>query len=67
MLAVQAPLERFRIDGPNLSLAPQATLSLSMLLHELTTNAVKYGALSTEAGTISVAWRSRMTTIERPC
>ena len=57
VLAVQAPLERFRIDGPNLSLAPQATLSLSMLLHELTTNAVKYGALSTEAGTISVAWR----------
>ncbi|SEO68306.1 PAS domain S-box-containing protein [Methylobacterium sp. ap11] len=57
VLAVQAPLERFRINGPNLSLAPQATLSLSMLLHELTTNAVKYGALSTEAGMVSVTWR----------
>ncbi len=57
VLALQAPLERLQIDGPNLALAPQATLSLSMLLHELTTNAVKYGALSSEAGMVSVAWR----------
>ncbi|WP_288584943.1 PAS domain-containing protein [uncultured Methylobacterium sp.] len=57
VLALQAPLERFQIEGPSLALAPQATLSLSLLLHELTTNAVKYGALSAEAGKVSVAWR----------
>ncbi|WP_177202263.1 PAS domain-containing protein [Methylobacterium sp. ap11] len=57
VLTLQAPLERFQTDGPDLALAPPATLSLSMLLHELTTNAMKYGALSTEAGTVSVAWR----------
>ncbi len=56
VLSLQSPLDRFRIEGPNLALSPQATLSLSLLLHELTTNAVKYGALSNEAGTVSVAW-----------
>ncbi|MGX7709389.1 PAS domain-containing protein [Methylobacterium sp. Gmos1] len=56
VLSLQSPLERFRIVGPNLALSPQATLSLSLLLHELTTNAVKYGALSNEVGAVSVAW-----------
>lgn len=50
-------LDRFTIKGPNLALAPQATLSLSLLLHELTTNAIKYGALSVEGGRVDVAWR----------
>ncbi len=57
VLALQTALDRFRIEGPSLSLAPQATLSLSLLLHELTTNAVKYGALSVEGGSVHVAWR----------
>ncbi len=49
--------ERFDVDGPDLSFGPRATLSLSLLLHELTTNAVKYGALSNAAGRVSVTWR----------
>ncbi|KQT56967.1 hypothetical protein ASG52_02485 [Methylobacterium sp. Leaf456] len=57
VLALQVSLDRFVIEGPNLALAPQATLSLSLLLHELTTNAVKYGALSTEAGVVRLGWR----------
>ncbi|WP_342167401.1 PAS domain S-box protein [Methylobacterium sp. SD21] len=57
VLALQTALDRFTIEGPNLSLAPQATLSLSLLLHELTTNAIKYGALSVESGSVHVAWR----------
>lgn len=56
VLALQTSLDRFRIEGPSLALAPQATLSLSLLLHELTTNAIKYGALSAEGGTVQVAW-----------
>ncbi|WP_342152822.1 GAF domain-containing protein [Methylorubrum sp. SB2] len=57
VLALQTSLDRFRIKGPSLALAPQATLSLSLLLHELTTNAIKYGALSVEGGMVHVAWR----------
>ena len=47
---------RFEIAGPRLLLAPNATLSLSMMLHELTTNAVKYGSLSVEGGRVDLNW-----------
>lgn len=46
----------FTIEGPDLRLEPSVTLALSMALHELATNAVKYGALSVSGGTISVHW-----------
>lgn len=47
-----------RVDfiGPTFELGPKATLSLSLLLHELTTNAVKYGALSNAEGRIRLTW-----------
>ncbi|MHC2088962.1 HWE histidine kinase domain-containing protein [Methylobacterium sp. CM6244] len=48
---------RFRIDGPDLDLPPRYVLALGMTLHELTTNAAKYGALSDEAGRVDIAWR----------
>ena len=48
--------ERFRIDGPSLHVGPGAALSLALILHELATNAAKYGALSTESGRVTVAW-----------
>ena len=49
--------DRFAVSGADVSLGPRATLSLSMLLHELATNALKYGALSAASGRVSVAWR----------
>ena len=48
--------ERFAIKGENVRLSPKATLALGIALNELATNAVKYGALSNEAGTISIKW-----------
>ena len=47
---------RFRFDGPGLRLRPKAVLAMSMALHELATNAVKYGALSTESGVVEIEW-----------
>jgi len=48
--------ERFTVTGPSLELGPNATLSLAMILHELFTNAIKYGALSAETGWITLCW-----------
>lgn len=48
---------RFSIAGPNVRLVPEITLALSMALHELATNAVKYGALSSEAGFVEINWQ----------
>jgi two-component sensor histidine kinase len=47
---------RFQIDGPNLRLHPKSALALSMALHELATNAVKYGALSNGTGAVQISW-----------
>jgi PAS domain S-box-containing protein len=47
---------RFKLSGPELRLNPNAALSLTLLLHELATNAVKYGALSASEGVIEVIW-----------
>lgn len=58
VLSMQADMDRFALDGPDMDISPQAALSLSMLLHELATNALKYGALSAQAGTVRVAWRT---------
>jgi hypothetical protein len=47
---------RLTSDGPDIRLGPKATLSISMLLHELATNAMKYGALSNDGGRVEVTW-----------
>jgi two-component system CheB/CheR fusion protein len=47
---------KFRIEGPTVLLEPRAALSLGMAIHELTTNAVKYGALSLTDGVVDVRW-----------
>jgi PAS domain S-box-containing protein len=47
---------RFELAGPSIRLSPRTALSLSMALHELATNAVKYGALSVAEGRIAIHW-----------
>ncbi|MET7242514.1 PAS domain S-box protein [Methylobacterium sp. EM32] len=47
---------RFAVDGPSLRLPPRIALSIAMALHELATNAVKYGALSVSAGQVALSW-----------
>jgi len=54
----QVPGEnRFRIVGSHLRVTPRMSLALAMALHELATNAVKYGALSNKAGSVEVSWK----------
>ena len=48
---------RFAITGPDVRLAPRAALAIAMALHELATNAAKYGALSNESGRVRLDWR----------
>jgi two-component sensor histidine kinase len=45
------------VAGAAIILPPAAALALNLVLHELTTNAVKYGSLSMPAGRIEVSWR----------
>ena len=47
---------RFTTEGGSVRLSPRMALSLSMALHELATNAVKYGALSSQEGQVRIAW-----------
>jgi two-component sensor histidine kinase len=44
------------LEGPDALLKPRAALALGMAIHELTTNAVKHGALSVPEGTVQIAW-----------
>jgi PAS domain S-box-containing protein len=48
--------ERVSLSGPRILLPPREALALAMALHELCTNAVKYGALSNDTGRISLEW-----------
>jgi PAS domain S-box-containing protein len=47
---------RITCQGPKISLQPATAQTLALALHELTTNAVKYGALSSRAGRVSLTW-----------
>jgi PAS domain S-box-containing protein len=48
--------KRFRVGGPYVSLGPRAAMSMVLALHELSTNAVKYGALSVPEGHVIIDW-----------
>ncbi|URD34442.1 PAS domain S-box protein [Methylobacterium tardum] len=56
VLGTAAEARRFTLDGPDVALGPSAALSASLLLHELATNAAKYGSLSGEEGEVKVRW-----------
>jgi two-component sensor histidine kinase len=48
---------RFEITGPPVHISPRSALAFAMAIHELCTNAAKYGALSTAVGQVSVSWK----------
>jgi len=53
----QDRLDRFVIDGPLIMIGSRAALSLALMLHELATNAAKYGALSNASGRVTIDWQ----------
>ncbi len=48
--------DRIRLSGPAIEVGPKAALSLSLMIHELATNAAKYGAFSVPGGRVGVEW-----------
>jgi len=48
--------ERMRMLGPKVPLSPRLAVILSMIVHEIATNAAKYGALSNDTGTVTLDW-----------
>ena len=53
------------LTGPDIELAPNDALSLGLAIHELATNAAKYGALSTAQGSVAVSWHLVSDTLAR--
>lgn len=52
-----ASLDRFDLGGEQVWLPPKIALAFSLALHELTTNAIKYGSLSNATGSIAINWK----------
>ena len=59
IVAVKADDHRLDLQGPELMASPKTGVSLAMAVHELTTNAVKYGSFSNDGGTVHVCWEAR--------
>ncbi|AMN43149.1 sensor histidine kinase [Rhodoplanes sp. Z2-YC6860] len=57
VMELHADAGRFFVAGPDVRLGDKAALSLSLLVHELATNAVKYGSLSMPGGGVETTWR----------
>lgn len=57
LVSVAAREDQLTIHGPQVRLRREAAETLALALHELTTNAVKYGALFEPAGKLSITWR----------
>jgi two-component sensor histidine kinase len=56
VMSTHVGVHRLTVEGPDINLGPKAVLSLSMLLHELATNAVKHGAWSQGGGDVALSW-----------
>ena len=50
--------ERIKMFGPRVPLSPRLAVVLSMIIHEIATNAAKYGALSNDAGIVAIDWET---------
>ena len=48
---------RLELSGPDLRIPPKVAVALALAIHELSTNAVKYGALSNDSGRIAICWQ----------
>lgn len=57
-LSAIAPADAYRLAGPPHTLKPDQVQPLGMIIHELATNAAKYGALTRQAGLVALTWRS---------
>ncbi|WP_242415025.1 GAF domain-containing protein [Sphingomonas panni] len=57
VMAVFGCSDRITLTGPEVALGARAALAMALILHELGTNAVKYGALSTIAGEVRLDWQ----------
>ncbi|MFC0480868.1 HWE histidine kinase domain-containing protein [Gellertiella hungarica] len=51
--------DRLRVHGPEIALDERASGAVALVIHEMMTNAAKYGALSTPGGTLGVSWTIR--------
>lgn len=63
--AMTSGSERVRLAGPQVAIGSSTAMMLSILLHELECNALKYGALSTGAGLVTVSWHVEGGSTER--
>jgi PAS domain S-box-containing protein len=54
---VEIESSRIELIGPNIVVTPEATQAIGLAIHELATNAIKYGALSVPAGKINISWK----------
>ncbi len=57
LAAVGGRRDRVSLEGPAVRLNPQSALALTLAVHELGTNAVKYGALSNDEGRVALTWQ----------
>src|SRR3712207_8374578 len=55
-------LFRSAVSGPEIFLTASATVNLALGIHELATNAAKYGALSQPGGRVAIGWEDRKST-----
>jgi two-component sensor histidine kinase len=60
-----SPRNRIRVGGPEVRLTSRLTLAMVMALHELATNAVKYGGLSNDSGRVILNWEIEGTASKR--